>query len=60
MLSDAKHMLDKYTKHYEHILCKYYQYADYGQCMCRATMPTGEKDGGKKEKKKKKKRKGGS
>ena len=58
MLSNAKHMQDKYTKHAEHILCTYLQYADYGQCICRATLPIGVKDGGKEEKKRRKK--GGS
>ena len=57
MLSNAKYMLDKYTEHAEHILCTYLQYADYGQCICRATLPIWVKDGGKEEKKK---RKGGS
>ena len=50
-------MLDKYIKHAEHILFTYSQYADYGQCICRATLPIWVKDGGKEEKKK---RKGGS
>ena len=41
MLSNAKYMLDKYTEHAEHILCTYLQYADYGQCIRRATLPIG-------------------
>ena len=45
------HMLDKYTEHAEHILCTYLQYADYGQCIRRATLPIGVNDGGKEEKK---------
>ena len=49
-------MLDKYIKHAEHILFTYSQYADYGQCICRATLPIGVNDGGKE----KKKRNGGS
>ena len=32
MLSNAKHMVDKYTEHAEHILCTCLQYADDGQC----------------------------
>ena len=54
MLSNAKHMLDKYTEHAEHILCTYLQYADYGQCIGRATLPIGVNDGGKEEKKREK------
>ena len=49
MLSNVEHMLDKYTEHAEHILCTYLQYADYGQCICRATLPIGVNDGGKKK-----------
>ena len=61
MPNNAKYMLDKYTEHAEHILCTYLQYADYGQCICRATLPIGVKDGGKEEKKKRKEeKKGGS
>ena len=52
MLSNAKHMLDKYTEHAEHILCTYLQYADYGQCIRRATLPIGVNDGGKEKKRK--------
>ena len=51
MLSNAKYMLDKYTEHAEHILCTYLQYADYGQCIRRATLPIGVYDGGKEKKK---------
>ena len=51
MLSNAKHMLDKYKEHAEHILCTYLQYADYGHCIRRATMPIRVNDGGKKRRK---------
>ena len=51
MLSNAKHMVDKYTEHAEHILGTYLKYADYGQCKRRATLPIGVNDGGKEEKK---------
>ena len=47
-------MLDKYTEHAEHILCSYLQYADYGQCIRRATLSIGVKDGGKEKKKRRK------
>ena len=49
------HMRDKNTENVEHILCTYLQYADYGQCIRRATLPIGVNDGGKE-----KKRNGGS
>ena len=55
MQSNAKHMLDNYTEHAEHILCTYLQYhADYsyGQCIRRATLPIGVNDRGKEEEKK--------
>ena len=55
MLSNAKYMLDKYTEHAEHILCTYLQYADYGQCICRARLPIGVNDGGKEKKRRKEK-----
>ena len=59
MLSNAKYMLDKYTDHAEHILCTYLQNADYGQCICKATLPIRVNDGGKEKKRRKeKKRKG--
>ena len=51
MLGNAKYMPDKYTELAEHILCTYLQYTDYGQCICRATLPIGLYDGGKEEKK---------
>ena len=54
MLSNAKHMQDKYTKHSTHILCSYLQYADYGQCICRATLPIKVKDVGKEKRRKEK------
>ena len=38
----------------EHILCTYLQYADYGQCIHRATLPIGLNDIGKEKKKKRK------
>ena len=47
----STYMLDKYTEHAEHILCTYLQYADYGQCIRRATLPIGVYDGGKEKKK---------
>ena len=53
MLSNAKHMLNKYTEHAEHILCTYLQYADYGQCIRRATLSMGVNNGGKETKKRK-------
>ena len=56
MLSNAKHMLNKYKEHAEHTLCTYVQYADYGQCISRATLSNGVNDGGKEKKKEKKRR----
>ena len=50
-------MLDKYTEHAEHILCTYLHYADYSQCIIRATLPIGVNDGGKEEKKRRKEKK---
>ena len=47
MLSNAKHILDRYIEHAEHILCTYLQYADYGQWIRRPTLPIGVNDGGK-------------
>ena len=47
ILGYAKRMLDRYTEHAEHIICTYLQYADYGQCICRAILPIGVNDGGK-------------
>ena len=55
--TNAKHMLDKYTEYVEHILCTHLQYADYGQCIRRATLPIGENDGGKEKKKRRKEKK---
>ena len=55
MLSNAKHMLDKYQKHHNHNLDIHLQYADHSQWMHRATLPMGVNDGGKEEKKKKRK-----
>ena len=52
MLSNAKHMLNKYTEHAEHILCTYLQYADHIQFTGRATLPIGVNDGGKEKKRK--------
>ena len=49
MLSNAKHMLEKFTEHAEHILCTYLQYADHIQCTGRASLPIGVNDGGKEE-----------
>ena len=46
-------MLEKYTEHTEHIFCAYLQYADYGQCIRRATLHIGVNDGGKEKKKRK-------
>ena len=59
MLSNAKHMLDKYQKDTDHALDIHLHYADYSQCISRATLPIGVNDGGK-EKKKRKEKKGGS
>ena len=56
MLSNDKYMLEKYTDHTEHIFFAYLQYADYGQCIHRDTLPIGVNHAGKDEKK----RKGGS
>ena len=47
MLSNATHILEKYTENAEHILCTYLQYADHIQCTGRATLPVGVNDGGK-------------
>ena len=57
MLSNTKHMLDKYTKHAEQILCTYLQYADYGQCIGRAALLIGVNDGGNEKKKRKEEKK---
>ena len=51
MLSNAKHMLDKYQKHTDHNLGIHLQYADHSQWMHRATLPMGVNNGGKEEKK---------
>ena len=46
-------MLEKYTDHTEHIFFAYLQYADYGQCIRRATLSMGVNNGGKETKKRK-------
>ena len=51
MLNNANHMLEKCTEHAEHILCTSLQCADYGQCICKATLPIEVNDGGKEKKK---------
>ena len=56
MLSNAKHILDKYQKHTDHNLGIHLQYADHSQWMHRATLPLGVNDGGKEEKKRKERR----